>query len=178
MPKFRYKINELEQKMDKNKENIGLALGRIPSGIFIVTFHNHKLNESDGMLMSWIQQCSFEPPMINIGVKKERKGLDLIQEAGHFIVNIMGKNNAALISKFFKGGLGAAKFTDMKTHTSEKSKALVLEDAIAYLECKLIATTELAGDHNLFIGQIIEGNLLSASAGEPSVHLRKSGYDY
>ena len=66
----------------------------------------------------------------------------------------------------------------MQTSLSSATKGVILQDAVAYLECKLLSTTELAGDHNLFIGQVLNANLLSASSGEPSVHLRKNGYDY
>ncbi len=164
--------------MSDLKEKIGLSLGRIPSGIFIVTFNNYELNEADGMLMSWIQQCSFEPPMVSVAIKKDRKGLELLREAGHFVVNVMGKQNNAVVGKFYKGGMGAAKFTDLKIRASEFVKAPIIEDAVSYLECNLESIQELPGDHVLLIGEIINGELLNSEGNEPSTHVRKSGYDY
>lgn len=163
--------------LDTEKEKIGLALGRIPSGLFIVTFHNAELDQPDGVLMSWIQQASFEPPMVSVAVKKGRKGLDLIKEAGYFAVNIMGKENAKMIGSFYKG-VGAAKFEGINTIQAPHSKAMVLADATAYLECKVHSVVDLGGDHSAIIGAVVGGELLNTDQNEPSVHLRKNGYDY
>jgi len=162
---------------DEHKEKIGLALGRIPSGLFIVTFYNLELNQPDGVLMSWIQQASFEPPMVSVSVKKGRKALELIEKAGQFAVNIMGKENAKIIGSFYKG-VGAAKFEGIATIQAPHSKLLVLADANAYLECKVNSTVDLGGDHCSIIGAVLGGQLLNTDQNEPSVHLRKNGFDY
>ncbi|MFN5539860.1 MAG: flavin reductase family protein [Candidatus Melainabacteria bacterium] len=161
----------------EDKEKLGLALGRIPSGLFIVSFFNHELNQHDGMLMSWIQQTSFEPPMVSVCVQKSRKSLELIQQAGYFVVNIMGKQSNSVIGKFYKGE-GEEKFVGTKTKKAETANALILEDAVSYLECKVSGIIETAGDHSIMLGEIISGELLVTENNDPSVHLRKSGFGY
>ena len=39
-----------------------LALGRVPSGLFILTAGNGPTET--GLLASWVQQCSFDPPRL------------------------------------------------------------------------------------------------------------------
>jgi flavin reductase (DIM6/NTAB) family NADH-FMN oxidoreductase RutF len=160
-----------------DKENIGLALGRIPSGIFIVTFFNTELNQADGVLMSWIQQCSFEPPMVSVAIKKERKSLELIQKAGGFVVNIFGKQNNSMVGKFYKGQ-GAEKFVDLKVEQSANVNANILLDGVSFIECKVSSVIETPGDHSFLIGEVVSGKLLNTLENEPSVHLRKNGFDY
>jgi flavin reductase (DIM6/NTAB) family NADH-FMN oxidoreductase RutF len=161
----------------EEKEKVGLALGRIPSGLFIVTFKNLELNEPDGMLMSWIQQASFEPPMVSVASKKDRKALELISKAGYFVVNVMGKQNAKIIGSFYKG-VGGSKFEGINTLFSSKSNTPILADAVSYLECQVKEIHDTGGDHSVILGEVLSGSLLNAEQNESSVHLRKNGFDY
>jgi hypothetical protein len=47
-----------------HKREIGEALGRIPSGVFIATAEEG--SEKVGMLASWVQQAGFDPPTRSI----------------------------------------------------------------------------------------------------------------
>ena len=55
---------------DKN-DDLAKVLGRIPSGVFVLTCGDGAGNMT-GMLASWVQQAAFEPPMISVGVKNGR----------------------------------------------------------------------------------------------------------
>ncbi len=46
---------------DKHHTPIAQVLGRIPSGIFVLTVGDDTGRET-GMLASWVQQASFDPP--------------------------------------------------------------------------------------------------------------------
>ena len=158
-------------------ESIGLALGRVPSGLYIVTFYNKDLEQEDGILISWLQQCSFEPPMLCLALRKEHKPLELIGSSKSFLVNIIGKQNLSLISNFYREK-GAKKFKDLETGKS-KQNLVFLKSAVAFLECNV--TEVLSGgekDHTLVIGKIISGSLLESKDNQPTLHLRKNGFDY
>jgi len=163
-----------------DKENVSLALGRIPTGLFLVTFYNKDINSSDGILMSFVQQLSFEPPMISIAVKKERDSLKLIEKAGSFVVNIAGTQNNHLISKFYKGGSQALGSQDIKTRPLPNSQDIVLEECVSYLHCDVLDTMEHAkADHSLLIGLVQDGSLLNYSeSNDSATHLRKNGFSY
>ena len=53
-------------KGDPVKE-LAAAVGRIPSGLFVVTVRNG--DRETGLLASWVQQCSFEPFQVSVAVK-------------------------------------------------------------------------------------------------------------
>ena len=44
----------------KNKKQVGKALGRVASGLYVVTAKYE--NKEDAVLASWVNQCSFDPP--------------------------------------------------------------------------------------------------------------------
>ena len=52
------------------------ALGRIPSGIFVLTVGRD--NVETGMLASWVQQCSFQPPLLSVAIQPGRDIANLL----------------------------------------------------------------------------------------------------
>ena len=77
------------------------ALGRIPSGIFVLTAR-HEANET-GMLASWVQQCSFDPPQVVLAVNKERYVLDWLTSDAPFTLNILAEEQSHLLKHFARG---------------------------------------------------------------------------
>jgi flavin reductase (DIM6/NTAB) family NADH-FMN oxidoreductase RutF len=160
--------------MSRDKETIGKAIGRIPSGLFIVTVRSPTGAET-AFLASWVQQVAFEPPLVSIAIKKGRPALEVLGDDGSFAVNVVGEENKGLIGRYAKGiPPGSDAFADESVRRAVTGAA-VLEEATAYLDCRLHARTEL-GDHVLCIGEVVAGDVLAGD--EPMVHLRRSGFDY
>ena len=84
----------------KGKKQIGKALGRVPSGLFVVTAKHDE--REDAVLASWVNQCSFEPPTLSIVLATVRPARLLVEASGGFIVNVLGKESKALLKHFFK----------------------------------------------------------------------------
>ena len=82
-------------------EAIAGALGLVPSGLFILTTGNHQTET--GMLASWVQQCSFDPPQITVAVKRDRFIHDLLTNGAVFAINILAAGQTDLIKHFGKG---------------------------------------------------------------------------
>ena len=74
-------------RTDDPERQLGAALGRVPSGIFILTVAQG--GRETGMLASWIQQCSFKPPRVSLAVQPGRECAKLITPDAHLIVNIL-----------------------------------------------------------------------------------------
>ncbi len=158
--------------MPQAKEQIGVALGRIPSGASVATATHG--GQSTGLLASWIQQVSFDPPMVVLAVKKGRPIEPLIDGSGAFVLNVLGAGDNARFKHFAKGfAPGQDAFKGIKVEPTPSGPAL--PDAIARLECK-VAAKHAAGDHNVYFGEVI-GGTASAEA-KPYVHLRQTGLSY
>lgn len=160
--------------VDENtKEGIGKALGRLASGVFIVTLGNSE--ERDGMLATWIGQSAFEPPIITVAVKKERPILSKLNQDNLFVVNVLGKKNNHIFKNFAKPySPDVDRFADLSV--SDKHSGPVFLDALAYMSCTVIGQMP-AGDHVLVLGQVTDGALLNSDQ-EPMVHLRGNGFQY
>ncbi len=155
------------------KKQLLAALGRIVSGMFVVTARRG--DAETGMLASWVQQCSFDPPQISVALKRGREIADWLPEGAAFIVNILDDTQTDMIIHFGRGFSNKEPaFADVEVERLEGSPP-ILKDALAFLDCR-VAGRYSAGDHELVIGQIVSGRLLDE--GHPMVHVRKSGAHY
>jgi flavin reductase (DIM6/NTAB) family NADH-FMN oxidoreductase RutF len=149
------------------------ALGRVPSGLFVVTAR-HGAAET-GMLASWVQQCSFEPPQITLAIKRGRDVNAWLTPGATFTVNVLDDTQTDMIVHFGKGfALEEPAFDGLAVERPGGAPP-VLEEALAYLECRVVQRFP-AGDHELYVGEVITGRVLGE--GQPMVHVRKSGTHY
>lgn len=154
------------------KENIGRALGRVASGVYVVTLRQD--DQRDGILCSFIGQAAFSPPMISVAVKKERPILAKLQDGARFVVNVLSKNNMDLYKNFAKPWTeGLDRFAGLAVRDTVAGP--VLSQSVSYLECLTRSVVE-AGDHYLVIAEITDGEMLNEF--EPMIHLRTSGFQY
>jgi flavin reductase (DIM6/NTAB) family NADH-FMN oxidoreductase RutF len=156
------------------KQTVGKALGRIPSGVFVLTAV--KGDRRDAMLASWVQQCGFEPPAVSIAVAKGRSIVDLIKSSKLLGLSVVPEGDTSLMKRYARGVKeGEDPFAGVDT-TTTPGGAIVLSHALAWLECRLLETYDFAGDHELLIAQATNGAVLKPGAS--FTHLRGSGFHY
>lgn len=151
---------------------IGAAIGRVPSGCSILTVEHG--GKSTGILLSWIQQAAFDPPLMTVCVKSGRHVIDMIEGAGRFLLNIISDEPAAMFKHFGRGfGPDDEAFSGLEIAPTEFGPQL--SACIAHLGCKVVNRIECA-DHSLVVGQVM---MAAAKDGaKPYVHLRKNGLSY
>ena len=81
-------------------QTIGQALGRIPTGLYIVT----TLQGQDpiGFVASFLMQIAFDPPGVCMAIAKERPHLEAIRRSGVFGVSILGESSSKLMAPFLR----------------------------------------------------------------------------
>jgi flavin reductase (DIM6/NTAB) family NADH-FMN oxidoreductase RutF len=159
---------------DDLKKTVGKALGRIPSGVFILTAGQGE--SATAMMASWVQQASFMPPMVSVAVAKGRPVSDVVRREGKFALSVLGEHDHALMKKYARGvATGPAAFEGVKTRAAANG-ATILEESLAYLECRLVNTCDTGGDHEILLAEVTAGQLLRE--GPSFIHLRGSGFHY
>ncbi|MFO0848224.1 MAG: flavin reductase family protein [Gemmataceae bacterium] len=151
------------------------ALGRIPSGLFVVTARGPDGQET-GLLASWVQQCSFDPPQVSVAVRKSRYLLDWLADGAALGVSVIPEGGKVLVKHFAHGfGPDEPAFADLPVIRLPGSAPL-LADAHAILDCRVVGRADLGGDHVLVVGQVVNGRVLHDA--KPTTHVRKSGLHY
>jgi flavin reductase (DIM6/NTAB) family NADH-FMN oxidoreductase RutF len=155
------------------RKQLGAALGRIPSGLFILTVRHGSAEV--GMLISWVQQCGFEPPSLLLAIKREREIISWLTEGSPFTLNILDDTQSDMIAHFGKGfRMDEEAFTGLEVERPEDG-ALILSESLAYLQCEMAGRWPV-GDHDLFLGRVVGGRILNE--GHPMVHIRRNGFHY
>ena len=77
------------------------ALGRVPSGLFVLTVARDSVET--GMLASWVQQCSFQPPQITVAVQRGREIAGLLTPGSSFTLNVLEAGQTDMIAHFGRG---------------------------------------------------------------------------
>ena len=130
----------------------------ISQGIYIITVRSK--DKVNGMTAAWVSQISFKPLLLMVSIAPARYTHGLIKESGYFAVNTLKKDQEHLAQLFgFKSGRKFNKFENIQYFDAPNGSP-VLNEAMAFFECKLIDTFK-AGDHNLFIGDVVEAKLLT-----------------
>jgi flavin reductase (DIM6/NTAB) family NADH-FMN oxidoreductase RutF len=149
------------------------ALGRIPSGLYLVT--TLAVDKPVGFVGSFLQQVGFAPPTICVAVGRDRGHLAALRTSGVFGVMVLDKGCEKLMGRFFrKYPLGSGPFDGLVISTS-RSGAPLLPEALAWLDCRVSGEHDLA-DHVVVFGEVLAGSV--QREGDPTVHLRSNGLAY
>jgi flavin reductase (DIM6/NTAB) family NADH-FMN oxidoreductase RutF len=161
------------KEVDPQRQQLAAALGRVPSGLFILTLRQGAAET--GMLASWLQQCSLEPLQITVALKHDRPVSAWLAVGNTFVVNILDTDETDMVAHFGRGfALDQPAFEGLDIERADDG-APILSDALAYLHCRVEARHP-AGDHELFIALVLAGRVLNE--GQPKIHVRKSGFHY
>jgi flavin reductase (DIM6/NTAB) family NADH-FMN oxidoreductase RutF len=158
---------------------VGTMLGRIPSGLFIVTWREDDADRT--MLTSWLMQAGFEPPAISIAVGRDRQFLKAAESGElRFVVNLLADSQRNLLGRFGKPAPEGHDLFAGLAISRAPCGAVILPETVGWMECRVrsLPPTSAAapGDHLIVIGDITVAGTGPGAA--PLVHLRKSGLHY
>jgi flavin reductase (DIM6/NTAB) family NADH-FMN oxidoreductase RutF len=151
---------------------IALALGRVPTGLYVVT--TRVGGTPLGFVGSFVMQVGFEPPTLSVAIGRGRDHLTAIRESGRFAVSVLDGESQGLMKPFFKSDPANGPFDQLEHHDTAAGSP-VLDGALAWLDC-LVTGEHDVGDHVVVFGEVREAHL--ARGGDPSIRLRRNGLDY
>jgi flavin reductase (DIM6/NTAB) family NADH-FMN oxidoreductase RutF len=127
------------------------TISQMTFGIYVLTTaHKEKIN---GMIASWVSMVSYDPPLIMAAIHPNRYSHKLLEQSGHFALNILSQNQKGFLSRF-KGPDPNAKFDGIQWK-KRKTGSPILSDCIGYIECNIVDQYK-PGNHTLFVGEIID----------------------
>ena len=137
------------------------ALFKISYGIYIVaTKYNDIIN---GYISNDVFQVTAEPPSLASSCSKQNYTCDLIKGSGVFTVSVLSQNTPQKIIQVFgyKSGRDIKKFEEINYRFGITGAPIVLDNTIAYYECKVTQTVDV-GTHLIFIADIIDSQILDS----------------
>jgi flavin reductase (DIM6/NTAB) family NADH-FMN oxidoreductase RutF len=144
------------------------VLGRFASGITVVTTRDAESRDV-GMTVSAFCSASLRPPLVQLCVDHAASMYAALMTAERFGVNILAAEQEALSRRF--ASVDSSHRFDGLGYTRGESGVVLLDDALAHMECSVFARYEV-GDHTLFIGEV---DRASARDARPLLYYR-GGY--
>jgi flavin reductase (DIM6/NTAB) family NADH-FMN oxidoreductase RutF len=134
---------------------------RLSTGVYVVgAAHGGTRN---AFTAAWVMQVSYDPLMLALSINSQHATYPLVRESRAFTVNVL-KSGALDVARRFgtRSGREEDKLVGVAWHPG-KSGAPVLNDALAYFDCE-VADSIRAGDHELIVARVIDGQILDADA--------------
>jgi len=135
------------------------ALFKISYGLYIVSSGNK--HSGNGFISNTFFQVTAEPPRFASCCNKDNYTASLIQQTGAFSVSVIHTaTDPDIISRFgYKSGKDVDKLEGMHVKYGETGVPIVMNDCIAFMECKVIQTIDV-GTHYMFIGELVQAQIL------------------
>ena len=130
------------------------VLWKMPYGLYVVGSRSG--DRYNLMTLNWATQVSFDPKLVGIGVEKEAYTHQLIAEGGVFSLNILSREDRAIVRKFVKPVEvdAAARTLNGFAFHDGPSGAPVLDQAVAFVDCQVRQPVDCGG-HTFFIGEVV-----------------------
>jgi len=145
---------EAQIEYDKRRRRL---LWTMPSGLYVIG--SRAGERRNGMTLNWCTQVSFEPKLVGIGVEKPALTHELIAAGGSFTINIISREDRAIVRKFTKPVEvdEAARTLNGFAFHDGVTGAPILDQAVSYLDCEVRQAVEV-GNHTFFIGEIVDAD--------------------
>ncbi len=132
------------------------------------------------MAADWSTPVSFDPFIVAVSIGKTRHSAEVVSKSGEFVLAVppfslkekvlyAGTHCGREEDKFKEGGIAKDK--------AWKVKAPLLRDAVANLECRVKSEVD-AGDHVLFVGEVVEVHVDKNALKEEKRLFNKGGREF
>jgi len=160
---------------DTPLSDVAVALGRVPSGLFVVTARN-AAGEETAFLASWVMQAGFDPPALSVAVGKDRAALDFVRQPGSsFAVSVIADSEKGQVGPFARGVAPAMDALNALGVERTGSGQAVVAGCLAWMECCTMSHA-VGGDHVVLVAEVVAAR--GGRSDAPAVHVRKNGLGY
>jgi len=127
----------------------------------VIAIAKDKNGKANPVTLGWTMIASGEPPMMAVALYKGHYSVKCIRHSKCFTL-VYPSSDMAKPALFFGSHSGRdidklAEF-DCKTAPAKKIDSVLLGDAVANFECKLVKQI-LTGDHIIFIGKVVASHI-------------------
>lgn len=135
------------------------ALWRLTYGVYLLTAREGA--RDNGCIINTAVQVAASPDRVSIAVIRGGLTHDMIAASGQFNLSALTEDVPFAFFRHFgmQNGRETDKFADASSMRRSENGLYYLENAAAYLSCRVTASVDL-GSHTLFIGEVTDGETL------------------
>jgi len=135
------------------------ALHKLSYGMYVIG--SRKGSKFNGQIANTVFQITSEPPTIAVSINKNNLTHEFIKESKVFTASVLCQDTPlSFIGHFgFKSGKDIDKFEGVNYKIGETQAPVVIDNAAAYLEAKVIQEVDV-GTHTIFIGRLVDADVI------------------
>jgi len=110
------------------------------------------------MAAAWATPLDFDPPKVAVVIDKSTLTRELVEASGEFVLSVPSRRQAAMtLAVGTQSGREADKFTALGLRTAAAGcvSAPLVEDCLAWLECRVIAEPRNQAAYDLFLAEVV-----------------------
>jgi flavin reductase (DIM6/NTAB) family NADH-FMN oxidoreductase RutF len=119
--------------------------------------------ERFGLTVGSLVSLSLSPPLVGISIGKDSSSHEPLRRAEGWTASLLAADQGAVAQHFARSGIPPIALWS-GTDVRESESGPLLEGALAWLECRTWAEYD-AGDHTIFVGEVVGGELGSDGSG-------------
>jgi flavin reductase (DIM6/NTAB) family NADH-FMN oxidoreductase RutF len=130
------------------------VLWAMPSGLYVLG--SRAGSRRNLMTLNWASQVASDPKLLAVSIEAAALTHALVREGRVFALNIMDRNDRAVVRKFVKPLVDLGDPSELAGFPvrSDVTGAPILELAAAWIECEVRQEVP-CGSHTLFLGEIV-----------------------
>ncbi len=135
--------------MGKKQANMKTCIEPTPK---ILVSCKGKNGEENALAVAYCCNCSYDPPMVMVGIVPSRYSYNMIKESECLVVNIASQKNKAMfdyLGSVSRRDENKLKVIQAKTKKAVKVDAPILCDCPVNIECKIVDSIT-TGSHEMF----------------------------
>lgn len=112
--------------------------------------------ENNVLAVAYCCNCSYDPPMVMVGIVPSRYSYKMIKESGCFVVNLVSKEDQdtfAYLGSHSKRDEDKLAKMNVKLCDGKKVNAPILPDCPVNIECSIVDSI-VTGSHEMFVGKV------------------------
>ncbi|WP_030164674.1 flavin reductase family protein [Spirillospora albida] len=147
------------------------AVAGFATGVVVLTVRDGR--DDHGTTVTSFMSVSLEPPMVAVGVASSSYLAEVLRRRPRWAATVLGAGQRALAGRFAAAGRPGARIllAAEPHHRGPLSEALIVDDGLSALECETRQTVD-AGDHVLFIAEVLSAEYVAASA-DPLIRVNR-----
>lgn len=139
--------------MEKKNANMKSCLQPAPKVLVSCRGIN---GENNVLAVAYCGNCSYDPPMVMVGIVPSRYSHKMIKESGCFVVNLVSKEYKEIfdyLGSHSKRDVDKLEKMNVRLSDGIKVNAPMLDDCPVNIECKVVDSI-VTGSHEMFVGKI------------------------
>ncbi len=139
--------------MNKKEANFKSCLQPAPK---VLVSCRGKNGENNALAVAYCGNCSYDPPMVMVGIVPSRYSYKMIKESGCFVVNLASKENKEMfdyLGSHSRRDGDKLKEIGARLGEAVKVNAPILEDCPVNIECSIVDSI-VTGSHEMFVGKV------------------------